>query len=234
MSNKVVVKEREVRLARAFLKAINGDQANGYLLLAIIAWGRAQAKAHDPFWKSLSHYGAATAGAKLAAHLRAKMRAHPSDYRGLAAVLKRRPGAASGQQEQAESFLLIIEKSHYDAKHYGYVQGTEGRWVWVPPQGDRNKYDEPIPGYYAWHPGVQEQDPLHDAWASLTGHPIPPAWFNDPKQTTVQKRVETVVRPSQPRSLQHVLPHPDYILPYAALHFYMERPHVGDFVLPQD
>lgn len=224
--SKVVVTEREVRLARAFLAALGGNQTSGYLLLAIVAWQRLMKKARDPYWKKLAGLSAQAAGRALAAHLKALAAKHPSQYQGLMAALRRKPGSASGQLEQAKSFMLIIEKSGYDAKHYGYQPPDEGHWltrdlpngtqetIWVPP-----------------YPGV---DPMLVQWAALTGHPIPPKWFQDTYRPPQPKPRPTPVYPHQPRSLQHVLPQPDYILPYAAEHFYNERPHLGNNILPAD
>lgn len=223
---KVLVKEREVRLARAFLHAIGGDEKNGYLLLAIIAWGRLMTKAKDPFWKSLAHLSPAVAGVRLAAKLRARMHKYPSQYKHLAAVLKRRGGNGDRQAEAATSFMLIIETSKWDKNHYGFREGKDGHWDYV------YHYDSDIGvgGYqWVWTPAITPSDPMYTVWAKLTGGTIPNKWFTDPVKTTVTKTIPP--RPSQPRSLQHVLPQPNYIQPYASQHFYEERPHVGDFVL---
>lgn len=222
---KVVVTEREVRLARAFLHAMQADETNGYLLLAIIAWGRAMTLAKDPFWKSLVHATAQYAGQALAKRLRAKMHAHPSEYKGLNALLKRRGSKQESQVEVAQGFLLVLETSNYDKKHYGYVEGKDGYYTTVyEPSSGQTKY--------VWVPPIMAEDPLAKAWQSITGHPIPPAWFNDPSQAT--KVIPPVPRPSQPRSLRHVLPQPNYIQPYAVQKFYDERPHGTDYVLPVD
>lgn len=228
---KVVVTEREVRMARAFLAALGGNQTNGYLLLAIIAWQRLQKKAKDPFWKKLAGMSSTTAGRALAAHLKALAAKHPSQYRGLLKAIRLHPGSAGGQAGQAKSFMLIIEKSGYDHNHYGYKAATEGKWV-LTPYGitpDGVKYG----GNYVWVPGTPEVDPMLQQWAALTGHPIPPKWFVDAGKTLITPKPEKPL-PRQPRGLEHVLPKPEYILPYAALHFYEERPHMGENILPGD
>lgn len=228
---KVLVTEREVRLARAFLHAIGGDEKNGYLLLAIIAWGRLMAKAHDTFWKALSHLTPSVAGVRLAKKLRANEHKYPGQYRGLTALLKRRGGNADRQVEAATSFMLIIETSKWDKNHYGFKEEKAGHYDYIPGRYDQ-RYAEYIPGHWVWTPAITPQDPMYDVWATLTGGTIPNKWYTDPVKTVVQKA--TPPRPSQPRSLQHVLPRPEYIQPYAAKHFYDERPHQGDFVLDPD
>lgn len=222
---KVVVTEREVRLARAFLAATGGNQTNGYLLLAIIAWTRLMKKAKDPYWKKLAGLSSAAAGKSLAAHLKAVIKKHPSQYQGMLAALRLHPGSASGQVSQAKSVMLVIEKSGYDPHHYGYKAATEGHWDQFPlPNGS-----------FEWRytPAHDEVDPMLQQWAALTGHPIPPKWFQDVIKAPPPPKPEPPL-PHQPRGLAHVLPKPDYILPYAAERFYEERMHLGNNVLPAD
>lgn len=227
---KVVVTEREVRLARAFMHAIGANEKSGYLLLAVITWLRAMGKAHDKFWKSLAHLSAMSAGKALAARLKAQSKAHPAQYRSVLADLRDKTANADQQAAAAKLFLTNISKSSWDAKHYGYVAAVAGKWVYKNV-GNPNL----PPGDQVWQwvwESTDEVNPLQTAWASLTGHPIPPQWFNDP--ITVTKPVTEKPVPPQPRSLQHVLPKPDFILPYATLHFYEQRPHLGANVLPTD
>lgn len=222
---KPVVTEREVRLARAFLHALGANETSGYLLLAIIAWSRAMTQAKDPYWKTLYGLAPAKAGSTLAAHLKGLINAAPAQYTGLLAALRRRPETSNDQVAQARDFLLIIQTSNYDAKHYGYKPYVAGHWGVV---GYKERGGEPI---YGWIPDQNENDPLAVVWGGLTGHPIPPKWFTDVVKPAVNKAPQP---PAQPRSLMHVRPDPHYINPYAAVHFYDERPHSGSFILPVD
>jgi len=223
---KVVVTEREVRMARAFLAAIGGNAGNGYLLLAVIAWARLMGKAKDPFWKSLSKLTPQRAGALLAARLKKLIAQHPSQYQGMLKALRNKPTSASGMVTQAKSFMLGIEKSGYDNDHYGYREATEGYWTYVT--GGRPGDDE-----YVWVPARQEVDPMLQQWSALTGHPIPPKWFQDASQAQQPPKPKPPL-PQQPRGLEHVLPKTDYILPYAAERFYEQRSHIGANILPVD
>jgi hypothetical protein len=219
--------EREVRLARSFIKAIHGNEKNGYLLLAVIAWQRAMTKSHDSFWKTLTKYTAFRAGQLLAAKLLARSRIAPNQYKGLLATLKRAPGAQAGQVTQARDFMLVIEQSSWDKDHYGYKPYAEGHWQDVISYGPHGAYQV----HTVWVPEQQEVDPLAIIWSKLTGHNIPKQYFIDKvTMATPKPRPEP---PRQPRSLVHVLPQPDYIGPYSARSFYEARPHLGDNVLPE-
>jgi hypothetical protein len=82
-------------------------------------------------------------------------------------------------------------------------------------------------------PEQAEVDPMRDAWAALTNNPnIPASWYVD---TVITKHARTIPpRPSQPRSLMHVLPRVPYIQPYEAQRFYDAKPHYGDNLLLDD
>lgn len=221
------VTEREVRLARSFLKTVNGNQTNTYLLLAVIAWMRAMAKAHDPYWKSLSKYSAVQAGVLLARKLVARAKADGHNYKGVIASLRHAAKGDKGLASQALDFLAAIELSKWDRKHYGYVPYVEGHFEQVPVYGKPGQ----VIGYNdVWVPTQYEQDPLAQAWAKLTDHPgIPTKWYTDTVITTRTRVIPP--RPQQPRSLLHVLPTVAYIQPYEAQRFYDAKPHYGSNVL---
>lgn len=221
------VTEREVRLARAFLKRIHGNQVNGYLLLAVIAWLRAGLKRGDKFMRTLSKYSAATAGILLADKLRARIKAKPANYRGLLARIDDTSKVAAQQADQARDFLMSIAMSSWDSSHYGWRPGKDGYWL---TRALPNGSTETI-----WVPPVAEKPPsLIALWASLTGGTIPNAWFIDKTTTTTQKTTVKKTPPRQPRSLEHALIRGEYIQPYAARAFYEARPHAGQFVLEDD
>lgn len=225
MASKPFFSEREVRLARSFIKAIHGNPNNGYLLLAVIAWQRAMTKSHDAFFKSLSKYSSTVAGSKLAAKLVARANLDSKHYVGVLKSLRNTPKEA-GYASQARDFILAISQSKWDKNHYGYKPYVEGHWetkmVYNP------QYGEPTP-QQVWVPTQEEVNPLEQSWAKLTGHNIPKAYFVDAAgSTTTVTPPPPPPKPRQPRSLVHVLPEPDYIRPYGAANFYSGRPHLGD------
>jgi hypothetical protein len=231
MAKRVVVTEREVRLARAFLAALRGNIRNGYLLLALIAWFRAMGKAKDPFWRSLAGWAPARAGRALADKLARRASMHPNQYKGVLAALRRGAGTNTAQVRQARDFMLGIEMSPWDRKHYGYRPFTEGHWTVERRRLGGGDYVDQL----LWVPAQDARDPLAVIWAGLTGHPIPPQWFTDVTPAQKAKPARPIPpRPSQPRSLEHVLPKPDYINPYGALDFYNGRPHGDANVQEQD
>jgi hypothetical protein len=227
--SKPKVTQREVRLARSFLRAIGGSQTNTYLLLAVIAWQRAMGKAHDAFWKSLARYSASAAGIRLAAKLKSRVAADKHHYVGVLQALRRASKGDSALARQAVDFILALDKSKWDKKHYGYtpfVAGHEETYTTYGPHGSSQTNT-------VWVPDQQENNPLALAWAALTNNPgIPAAWYTD---TVTTKKTRTIPpRPSQPRSLMHVLPRVPYIQPYEAQRFYDAKPHYGDNLLIDD
>jgi len=221
--------EREVRLARSFIKAIGGNALNGYLLLAVIAWQRAMTKGHETFWKSLSKYTAVRAGQLLAARLKSRASLDRKHFVGVLAALQRH-GKSSGYVDQARDFMLALEQSEWNKGHYGYKAAKDGYWqtkkVW--------DFEEKVwLTVHVWVAAVPEYDPLAIAWAKLTGHNIPKAYFNDTTTIMPKQPKPKPDPPRQPRSLMHVMPEPDYLQPYAARTFYEERPHLGANVLPE-
>lgn len=225
------VTEKEVRAARAFLHYLHGNESNTYLLLAVISWLRALTKAHDPFWKQLGRLSASAQGIALAKKLAARVKADPHNYGAIIKRLQTQERKASGLVDQAKDFMLSIEKSPWArGTYYGYKAAVEGHWE-TQQTGEKDD-GRPIFGT-VWVPPTPENDPLTLAWYKLTDHPnIPSKWFVD--TVTTKKVVTTPPRPSQPRSLMHVLPTVDYIKPYAARNFYHEKPHYGENLVRGD
>jgi len=224
------ITRREFDIARSFISRLKGNVQNTYLILAVIAWLRAMNKAHDKYWKSLSRLSGREAGARLAQHLRNKASAgkYAAEYKRVLTVVARKSATANGMADVAASFILGITKSHYDSKHYGYVEAKDAETVWVPPHVTINGFY--VPGAWEYHPAVAGKNPLFDAYAALTNKPnIPDKWWITVTKTTKTKVIPP--RPHQPRSLMHVLPQPDYIQPYAAANFYDAKPHYGDNIL---
>jgi len=211
--------EREVRMARSFIKAIKGNQSNGYLLLAVIAWQRHMSKGSEAFFKSLSKYTAFEAGRRLAAKLISNVNLDKKHYVGVLASLRRTSG---GSVKQARDFMVAIQLSKWDKNKYGYKPFAEGHWetytISLPPF----KIDK-------WVPEQQEHDPLAITWAKLTGQNIPKQFFIDKVITvTTPAPKPKPAPPRQPRSLLHVANPADYLLPYAASTFYAGRIHLSD------
>lgn len=231
MAKKPYFSEREVRLARSFIHAIGGNEKNGYLLLAVIAWQRAMGKNHETFWKSLSRYNAYTAGQKLAAKLKQRIQLDGKHFKGILAAL-RRNGKSAGYVEQARDFMVAIEQSNWDRQHYGYKAYEAGHWkteqVWHQTGWASGYWETKV----TWVPEQQEYDPLAITWAKLTGHNIPKAYFQD-SYTVMPTQPKQRDPHQQPRSLVHVQGAPNYIQPYAARDFYQQRPHLGANILPE-
>lgn len=222
------VTEREVRMARAFLAAIGGNQSNGYLLLAVIAWARAMRRGHDSFWRGLRRFTPQQAGARLAAHLRARLSGRQE--RGVLRALRDRSASAG----QGQLFLTRLARSDYDRHHYGFVAHKdsymETKVTWIYDGGGApRKHTE-----YIWHAEVVGQNPLVDSWRTLFGAHMKKSWFADTIVKTTPARTVVKRYPPQPRSLMHVQPKPDYIQPYAARIFYEARAHTDAYILPQD
>ncbi len=229
------LKEAEVRFARAFLHAIHGNESNGYLLLAIIAWMRSESgtkyignnplnlrpgkdiaaftsgKRRGPggyfaVFKSLAAAAKATAARLLKAG---------NDYRGYALIVKaaQRASSGGGQVTQAIDFMSALALSKWSSTHYGtqiIVNAYKG-----PDGTTKTVYGFDL-----------SKNSIVKVWAGLTGMKIPAEWFTDtvkPPNVTPPRP-----RPQQPRSLEHVQPKGEYIQPYAAQQFYAERPHLSD------
>lgn len=214
--------EREVRLARSFLKAIKGNESNGYLLLAVIAWQRHMNKQGETFFKSLSKYSAKEAGIRLAKKLISRAGLDAKHFKGVLSSLRRTDDRASKQVTQARDFMLSLQLSAWTSTHYGYKAYKAGYW---------KTYSIPVHPYTAtvWIPEQQEYDPLANTWQTLTGHTIPKAYFIDGTTTVTTNPKQPdppPPPPRQPRALIHVQPTPDYIGPYAAARFYDQRKHL--------
>ncbi len=220
--------EREVRLARSFIKAIKGNASNGYLLLAVIAWQRQMSRRNEAFFKSLSRYDAASAGARLASRLATRAGLDAKHFKGVLQSLRRTGGNAV---TQAKDFLLNITLSNWDRKHYGYRPYEKGHWESYQWNNDGRWETKE-----RWVPEQQEYNPLEITWMKLTGHNIPKKYFIDQpaKTITTPAKPPKPAPPSQPRSLMHVQPPADYLLPYAAYRFYQSRMHLDDIrnILP--
>ena len=233
------LKQFEVQFARSILKYAKGNVNNIYLLLAIIAWVRKESGqryiGNNPLnlrpggdiaqfmsgkRKGPVGYFAVFRNLDIAAKATIRRLSVVGAWAGYKPVLAamRRGG---DQVDQARDFLIAIAKSKWSADHYGYKPATQGKWVTRElPNGSTETI---------WVPGKPEVMPkvLMEIWSALTGMKIPDSWF---VEKVVKKR--RIVKPRQPRSLQHVLPRHDYIAPYAASQFYAEVHHQGQYVLP--
>lgn len=244
------VTKAEVKFAQAFIRAARGNSANGYLLLAVIAWMRAESGqryiGNNPFnlrpgsdiaeFMSGKRKGpvgyfavfpnlSAAAKATVARLLRVGAWA---GYRPIIAALRDRP-KKSKYADQAYLFLLNVAKSKWSSTHYGYR-----------PYVPEHTYRRQLPNG-TWEtitvPAKPAKPPrLFKIFEGLTGGPaIPASWFQDTTTTThTTTKKAPPPPPRQPRSLVHVNPPPDYLQPYATRDFYHARPHSGDFVLPQE
>lgn len=235
------VTEREVRFARSFIKYVKGNQQNTYLLLAVIAWVRAEVgvdfrfmRGNNPFNIRRSPYASGvvyTNGNGTFAKFKSldvaaratvaflKSNASFGNYGPILAAMRRGDGTDADNARAGYDMLMAVAVSKWSAGHYGYRPATQGHYATRElPNGTTETY---------WVPGKPEKPPsLIGIWQGLLGTTIPTSWYQD----TV-KQVKKVIRPRQPRSLSHVLPPPAYIQPYAASAFYHDRPHMGQYVL---
>lgn len=210
MARQLLVTEKQVRFAREFLRAINGNQNNGYLLLAVIAWLKLDKDVRHFF--GFSDY---KAGARaLARVLLFNPNAKKKGYRTIVAALRgsRKDQrdengkliAGSGAALQARDFLAALAVSRFSKSHYGSIDGNEAT------------------------------NRLIKKWVHLTtGKALPDQWFIDTitvKRPPKQKKEP----PRQPRATLNVMPRPEYLQPYAARSFYEDRPHEAEYILPQE
>jgi hypothetical protein len=216
------VTEREVRFARSFLKYGKFNQQNTYLLLAVIAWMRAEVgvnmkfmyNKNNPFNIRKSRFAyayrrtngngsfAMFSSLDVAAKATVAFLSENATFGKYGPILAAGRRGASGDkalQSQAIDFLTAIAMSKWSSDHYGSADGNIAT------------------------------NRIIKLWAGITGQPIPAAWFQDTKKVVKRK-----VIPRQPRALQHVLPETNYLQPYAAANFYDERPHSGNFILPPE
>ena len=217
MTQQAKLKEKEVRWARAFLHALHGNEQNGYLLFAIIAWMRGEA---GPWSKNnplglkagnrLMSFPSYTASAQYAAkRLLAKGK---DDYRLIVRKLQATPVKEALQIEQARNFLYSLALSSWDPQHYGMLQQV---------------YDYNIHAYRtSLDPAAVDKNRLLAIWYALTGTHIPKDWFVDQVRTAPAKK-----RPSQPDSHAGGVPRAEYLDPYAAQRFYEARRHAADDLL---
>lgn len=203
------VSAQELKFAYRLLLKIHGQVDNSYLLLAIIAWARENNKVKRVGWvneAALNRSVAAVSKVLLTAK-----------YRAVLAALKHAPAkdydmngdgsidAGSGMQKQALDFFYAIVQSPWSRTHYG-MSATQLK-----------------------DPNALFATALYKRWLGLLGHKI-----TMPADTIPQpKPPPPPPQPNQPRTLQHAVPHREYIAPYASRDFYNERHEAPNF-LPGD
>lgn len=224
MSQQRKLTEREVRFARALLRALHANETNGYLLLAIIAWLRGGSA---PSWVGNNPLGLKDAKGHLmrfktylqAAQAVARRLQTGSDpaYKAIVKAAQRQVTGQDEQVMQAMDFMLGLALSRWDTTHFGmsilHVYGSRKVYVLDPEHTEKNL--------------------LVQIWAQLTGMHIPKKWFIDVIDPGHR------ARPGKQPFQQHLsrvyhVPGAEVITPYGARDFYNARPHIGSFVLAQD
>lgn len=215
------VTEREVRFARSFLKYGKFNEQNTYLLLAVIAWMRAEIgvdmkfmyNQNNPFnirksrfasgYRQTNGNGSFAKFATLDIAAKATVaflseNAGVGHYSPILAAARRGNGSDKGVT-QAIDFLTAIAMSKWSADHYGAADGntTHNRIIKL--------------------------------WSGITGASIPTKWYKDTVKVVKKRKV-----PRQPRALEHTIPKVDYLSPYAAAQFYDAVRHFGQFILPNE
>lgn len=213
------VTEKEVRFARSFLKYGKFNETNTYLLLAVIAWMRSESGqtylGNNPFNIRKSRFAIGYRKTQ--------------NGNGSFAIFKNLDVAAKA------TVAFLSENAKFG--NYGPILASGRRGA----DNDKEAQSQAIDfltaiamskwssTHYGAADGNVTNNKLIKVWAGLTGTTIPSSWFKDTVKV-VKKRII----PRQPRSLQHVLPDPGYLQPYAAASFYEARPHIGQFVLPRE
>jgi hypothetical protein len=194
--------EREVRFARAFIHALHANEANGYLLLAVIGWIRGL----DSNWTGSNPLNLTTrAGkrlffrsyldaAKATANRLLNNQKDSPGWHGFGLIVKAATRTATSDAQrvtQARDFLQALALSSWDAHHFGMLNvGPHGSYVVDRDSPEKNK--------------------LVALWAGLTGFHIPAKWFVD------GVKVQPPPRPKfqQTSSTENHFPKGEYIRPY--------------------
>jgi hypothetical protein len=222
------LKEWEVRWARAFLHALHGNESNGYLLRAVIAWMRAEGGGRsNPLGLTTAsgtklYYRSLYASAQAA--VRRLQNPGPKDtgFRLIRVVAARSAASEADQIAQAQDFLYHVALSNWDARHYG--MSTAKRQVVIV--GGKRRLG-PIVGWIV-DKDSPEKNRILTVWYDLTGMRIPDKWFVD--------GVKPPPPPPKPAFRQDLasfssLPQAERLDGYAAQRFLEERNPAGNNVL---
>ncbi len=232
----VVTTEREVRFARAFITAIRGNSMNGALLLAVIAWIRQMGSnwtGNNPLSITIrgtrQRYATFTAGARAAASYLMQRTA----YTMLIRRARDSAGTDQRRQDQALDFMILLAASPYRKDHFGMAAWVDpgGRWMILDETSRTRVWYDPPGRWVMGHDDAKNR--LIQTWASLTGHRIPPSWFQDTIAPAVpRKEIPPPPAPfRQEQARVHRFPFHEYIQPYEVAGFYRARPHLGQFIL---
>lgn len=230
------LREWEVRWARAFLHALHGNESNGYLLRAVIAWMRAEGGGRlNPLnlkgaggaklkWRSI--YDSAQAAARRLTNPRVK-------DEGFAMIVRTaRRGALTERQmiAQAQDLIFHVAMSSWGGPaHYGLSQMVNPPGHWVPDEPGGRVWVDPPP-FWTTPSKDQSKNLILQQWYALTGMRIPNSWFVDGVTTPPPpKQIKPPFR--QDRSGFGTAPETERIDGYAAQRFYEGRKHAGDYVL---
>lgn len=224
MASKPKVTKQEVAFAYAVLRYLHANVENMYLLLAIVAWMRAESGqryiGNNPLnlrpgadiaaqqigvRKGRVGYFAVfknlTQGAKAAA---IRLLKAGNDYRGYGLIVKAAQRAAKGdkaQAEQALDFMYALAMSRWSSGHYGLGRNPKPLSQWT---NDDKAY-------------AYQKIRLISIWQGLLG-----AQFSLPATDPVQAE-KRVPLPKQPRVFVPVVLEREWLEPYEAYNFYRAR-----------
>jgi len=207
------VSPNELRFAYYFLRAMHGNVNNAYLLLAVVAWLRATTPrgqrwvGNNPLLMvsrtgALLRFSSIQAAAQAAANRMLAGRA-ALGYKPLIYRIREAVTSDADKKQQALDFVNRLALSYWDPLHYGL--GWYAVFDTFDPTNSQQQALNRIFNIYVKLPGMR---------FTLPADLFPTPKVHEPKEPP---------KPKQPLSIRHVHVPPDYLLPYAAYHFLVDR-----------
>lgn len=201
----------QLRFAYRLVRYLGGNVNNIYLILAVVAWAKAEGGGtYDPLNLISGNFASIDAAARATA---SRLLSRPQ-YRTIVKVVRRTGGGVKVLQTQALDLLHAAAMSGWDEYFYGgrrKTYGPYGGWMWT-------QYDP-------------TQNSLIKVWASLLGHKVtlPADLFPQPK-AAAQSKARNPKTPRQPDRRVPNRARGDFIEPYGSAGFYEARAHGGTVI----